>query len=363
MHMKRFVGVMLLIGLFSTCMAACKPDDVKTRDTEKTDLKPQEKMIAASTKFQNPFKGKEAILGKIGHGAVNVQFDQNKKRLPFEYNGQTFTMDYRIMASGVALNNGLIVFLKGIPQLYQTDQTQDLKCFHTFHLQEENKELPFKITFTPGTGKKGETALCTVVSITNPEFKPDLKETQSYGIFHQSLPVQHLIHFNSDPPKIEIPDTFVHADNIHCETLELTENIVQKIQMGNIQEVNIDTFNKDEKYQIYVNGIAGPLEDIAYQPEDPLDVEVFFAGREGKPWAFSFFLDHEPVVFKESLALTWNSAKGKALHITFTINPSKLSNAETFYMIAAPMEDCPNEDYPPVLSKTLSILLHKVYNK
>jgi len=130
-----------------------------------------------------------------------------------------------------------------------------------------------------------------------------------------------------------------------------------------MQEINNETFNSDDKYQLYINGTVNPINELEYSPDVPLSFEIYFAGREGNPWAFSFFLDHEPIVFDESFALTWNSEKGKALHISFTLDPSKLSNAETFYMIAAPMKDYPNDDYPPILSKTSSILLHKDKSK
>lgn len=355
MRVIKSSAFLLVIGLLSLFLASCGTS-MNTAETTGTD---KDSINTTPTTFQNPFANEEVVLGSIGHGATKLTYDKDKNRLPFEYNGQIFTMDYMIIGSGVARDNGLLLLLNGIPQLYGTDQDQEVKSLHVFHLPEESKEFPFQISFTPNTGKKGDTALCTVVSITNPDFKPDLKETQSYGIFHQSLPVQHLIHFNSDPPVSNIPGTFVRARDIRNETLDLTKDILQKIQTGNMQEINIETFNKEEKYQIYVNGNASPMDELAYSPDKALSFDVYFAGREGNPWAFSFFLDHEPVVFEDSLALTWLSEKGKAVHISFSLDPSELKDAETFYMLAAPMQDFPNADNSPMLSKTPSLLLHK----
>ena len=50
-------------------------------------------------------------------------------------------------------------------------------------------------------GKKGDTLNMTVVSVTRPDFQPDMKETSSYGWYHQSFERVLKLHFNEDAPE------------------------------------------------------------------------------------------------------------------------------------------------------------------
>ena len=55
-------------------------------------------------------------------------------------------------------------------------------------------------------GHGGDTLNLTIVSITNPDFQPDMESTSSYGWYHNALSASVEMRFNADPPWLVIEE-------------------------------------------------------------------------------------------------------------------------------------------------------------
>ena len=54
----------------------------------------------------------------------------------------------------------------------------------------------FPYLFEPATGSVGDTLTLTVVSITNPDFQPDMESTSGYVWYHKCLEYRTQLQFN-----------------------------------------------------------------------------------------------------------------------------------------------------------------------
>ena len=74
----------------------------------------------------------------------------------------------------------------GQPQPYKVNDTAaEYEYCHSFSAGEDQS---FSFLFEPVTGSAGDTLALTVVSITNPDFQPDMESTSSYGWYHRRPP-------------------------------------------------------------------------------------------------------------------------------------------------------------------------------
>ena len=147
----------------------------------------------------NPFEEAEDISGflaTLSHQAAKPDFSANGERLPFEYDGGEFRLDYQYSVIGKLNTIGFLLFLDGRPQPYKVDDTTaDYEYCHLFAAGEDQT---FSFLFEPVTGSAGDLLTLTVVSITNPDFQPDMKDTSGYGWYHKPLDYNIQMHFRSD---------------------------------------------------------------------------------------------------------------------------------------------------------------------
>ncbi len=151
---------------------------------------------------EDPFAGaeEEGDLGFLSHGEANPARADDRSVLPYEYNGGEFVLDYQFSSEGKLDSIGFLLFLDGKPQAYKVDDTgAEYEYLHCFQISEKHEE-EFSFVFTPDTGKKGDTLNMTVMSVTRPDFRPDMKETSSYGWYHQSFERVLKLHYNEDAP-------------------------------------------------------------------------------------------------------------------------------------------------------------------
>ena len=87
------------------------------------------------------------------------------------------------------------LFLGGKAQPYSLTQDGELSYCHSIHTNGNGTVKNFSLFLQPIAGKTGETLDVTVISIYNPDFKPDMVETSGYGIYHSELPISFQLHF------------------------------------------------------------------------------------------------------------------------------------------------------------------------
>ena len=340
---KRLIAVPLLCGaLFS--LAACGSYAIP-------DSTPPPSQAAAA----NPFEAAEedaGFLAMLTHGAASPDSSESGERLPFSYDGGEFRLDYQFSLTGKMDTVGFLLFLDGQPQPYKVnDTTAEYAYCHSFSAGEDQS---FSFLFEPVTGRAGDTLALTVVSITNPDFQPDMESTSSYGWYHKTLDSYVELNFNVDAPAAHsdlppVREIFSQSEaREEKATAQYVENELPKYGWG---DVSMDTLDSGIYYTFSCDG------GITYDNllvSAPVPLRFTMCGTAGTSYSIAFFLDHQPVKLGESTCSSVTLSKGGVMELEAVIDPEQLGQFNTFYCLAVPR----NGTSAPFF-KTNSILLYK----
>ncbi len=306
---------------------------------------------------EDPFAGaeEEGDLGFLSHGEANPARADDRSVLPYEYNGGEFVLDYQFLSEGKLDNIGFLLFLDGKPQAYKVNDTgAEYEYLHCFQLSEKHEEK-FSFVFTPDTGKKGDTLNMTVMSVTRPDFRPDMKETSSYGWYHQSFERVLKLHFNEDAPDSDSAcgESIAAFRDVRISEEKITSSFVEnELVKGGWNGVTMDTLDSGVYWTIAYDGEL-VYDNINLTGKDTLTLRYTLCGTAGARYGISFFLDHKPISFEEAVSYDVTLSKGNMWVIEATIDTAKLDDFHTFYATAVAA------DKDSVTSKTGSILLYK----
>ena len=340
---KRLIAFPLLCGALLS-LAACGnyaiPDSTP----------PPSQAVAA-----NPFDDAEedaGFLGMLTHAAASSDFSESGERLPFPYDGGEFRLEYQFSLTGKMDTVGFLLFLDGQPQPYKVnDTTAEYEYCHSFPAKEDQS---FSFLFEPVTGSAGDTLALTVVSITNPDFQPDMESTSSYGWYHKTLDSRVELQFNADAPAAHsdlppVREIFVRSDvREEKVTAQYVESELPKHGWGG---VSMDALDSGIYYTFSCDG------GITYdnlRVSAPVPLRFTMCGTAGASYSIAFFLDHQPVKIGESTSCSITLSKGGVMELEAVIDPDKLGQFNTFYCVAVPQ----NGGSAPFF-KTNSILLYK----
>ncbi len=340
---KRLIAVPLLCGALLS-LAACGnyaiPDSTP----------PPSQTVAA-----NPFDAAEedaGFLGMLTHAAASPDFSESGERLPFPYDGGEFRLEYQFSLTGKMDTVGFLLFLDGQPQPYKVnDTTAEYEYCHSFSAGEDQS---CSFLFEPVTGSIGDTLTLTVVSITNPDFQPDMESTSSYGWYHKTLDSRVELQFNADAPAAHsdlpsVREIFVQSDVWEEKvTAQYVESELPKHGWGG---VSMDTLDSGIYYTFSCDG------GITYDNlcvSAPVTLQFTMCGTAGTSYSIAFFLDHHPVKLGESTCCSVALSKGGVMELEAVIDPDKLGQFNTFYCVAVPQDGASAPFF-----KTNSILLYK----
>ena len=340
---KRLIPISLMCGVLLS-IAACGnyaiPDSTP----------PPSQVVAA-----NPFEEAEedaGFLAMLTHGAASPDFSESGERLPFSYDGGEFRLEYQFSLTGKMDTVGFLLFLDGQPQPYKVnDTTAEYEYCHSFPAEEDQS---FSFLFEPVTGSTGDTLALTVVSITNPDFQPDMESTSSYGWYHKTLDSRVELQFNTDAPAARSGATSVREIFSQSEvreekvTARYVENELPKYGWGG---VSMDTLDSGIYYTFSCDG------GITYdnlRVSAPVPLRFTMCGTAGTSYSIAFFLDHQPVKLGESTCRSITLSKGGVIELEAVIDPDKLGQFHTFYCVAVPQDGASGPFF-----KTNSILLYK----
>ena len=340
---KRLIAVPLLCGALLS-LAACGnyaiPDSTP----------PPSQAVAA-----NPFEAAEedaGFLAMLTHGVASADFSESGERLPFPYDGGEFRLEYQFSLTGKMDTVGFLLFLDGQPQPYKVnDTTGEYAYCHSFPAEEEQN---FSFLFEPVTGRAGDTLALTVVSITNPDFQPDMESTSGYGWYHKTLDYRVELQFNADAPADHsglppVREIFSQSEMREEKvTAQYVENELPKYGWGG---VSMDTLDSGIYYTFSCDG------GITYdnlRVSAPVPLRFTMCGTAGTSYSIAFFLDHQPVKLDESTCRSITLSKGGVMELEAVIDPDKLGQFHTFYCVAVPQDGVSGP-----LFKTNSILLYK----
>ena len=308
-----------------------------------------------SAEAENPFAAIEenGFWAAISHGASNPNRAENQSKLPFEYNGGEFSFDYDYSVTGNLDTVGFLLFLDGEPQSYKTDQNESYEYCHIFPSKETGT---FTLSFYPQHGNAGETLDLCIVSITNPDFRPDMKETSGYGWYHKCLEYWAELHFNENasPAIFSQAKTADVFSNVTIQEEKITYAYIEKtLRQNGWDGVTIDNLNQSVYYTADFNG------SIVYDNFCLTDSDEV-CGTAGAEYNLSFFIDHQPVTLNNELFYHVTLSKGGQWVFETTFNTSKMDSFHTFYVMAIPENS--DENVLSVL-KSNSILLYKENEK
>lgn len=346
---KRYFSIILSLCLLFS-MTACG-------DLGSSDIFDDDSAQKESSQTDDPFGEIETagnFSGAISHGAADPNLDQNQMKLPFEYNGGEISVEYFFRSEGDLVGIGFLLFLDGIPQAYKISSSEaEYEYCHTFPA-EGQKEVNFEFIFTPCTGSAGDTLNLTVLSITNPDFQPDMIQSSGYGWYHKMLPYESKIHFNVDADSAEYPVTkelFLSASlSDEKVTASFLENELSQYGWGN---VSLDTLNDGMFYTISYDG-SFIYNHINVDNKETVSVRFTVCGVAGEDFRISFWGNHQPISNDGILAWQASVKKGNLITIEAVIDISSMDDFTTFYAIAVPIGNSTSAAY-----KTESILLYK----
>lgn len=312
----------------------------------------------------NPFELDEkdtVVLGHIGHGLANPEFDANGARLPLRYNGGELKIDYSVHAAGKAKNVGFLVFVDGKPQPYKFNTTEaPYEYMHIFDLEEDDKDTPFSFVFTPVTGKQGDTLTVSIASVYNPGFIPDMKETSSYGSYHNTLESMYSLVFDKDAEALDISSIpqYEYLNQVRLSTEPITKELMEK--HNGMLTVDLDTLDKHVFRELNFDNIDQmKLDNLQVKDSGTLHVTFKIFGHPGVRYQNTFYINHQPLTSKDGSSFETVLAKGEVAVIDADIDLEKLEKFNTFYVVSVPMNA---DDFPDdviTLEKTESILLYK----
>jgi len=333
--------LVLLVVVFVLFMAGCSSAEIADMDLPENGS--QEELISQIEGWD----ANTTVLGTITHGVRRDEIDGNS----LTYTGGELQVPYEVMATGSVVDVGFLVFLDGEPQKYHCDEEGDESYCHVLKLENGVKK-EFALSFTPACGEAGEKLQMTVLSVYNPDFKPDMQQTSGYGMYHNTLMATFEVEMKSASPfggrkgisAAMVMDITQGKEEMTREFLEgPISNFygMQKMTQENLDTKIFDGVCYDGEY----------LMNYISLTEEPLQITYRIFGKDGSRYKVTPFIDHMPVGDAQDILVS----KGEVSTITLSVDPKKLGDFSTFYFIAIPE----NMENGMPQRKTDSILLYK----
>lgn len=313
--------------------------------------------------MENPFEQEDESLETMTMGAIShgvLWGDNNTYCLT--YKGGEMEIPYFMQGSGIARNCGFLLFLDGIPQPYKVKELDtDYQYMHLFEL-EESKDESYTLQFTPVTGKEGEQLSVCITSIINPEFIPDMKDSFSYGHSHNALAAVYPVLFEADTGRDRALSETVNENsrqylrNLEIKEMDTTQDFIRELE----EEINIDiNLEKDVETRLYISGESMLLsERVDIAGKETIHIKYIILGHPGAEYKTVFYLNHEPLAYKDGNSFETVLKSGQVGVIEFDLDTEELENT-TFYAISVP---CNSADYPDdvlMMYKSNSVLFYR----
>lgn len=193
-HMIRITLPFCLAVMFLAGCGAGSTSSVGSTDSEESYAS-----SSATDEEENPFEMSEdaETLGGSMQTFLNVELDGEDEPIPFTYNGGTMEVGFQYSGYGTAKNVGFLVFLDGVPQLWQMNGEGETSYMHYLELGDD-ETCSFTITFTPVTGQQGDTLELNVCSVYYAQYQPDMTTTYYFGSYHNLVSSLMQISFITD---------------------------------------------------------------------------------------------------------------------------------------------------------------------
>ena len=262
----------------------------------------------------------------------------------YVYNGEPIPLTYHIKNNGQAFDYAFLVFVNGKQTPYATDSAPEQRMTHPIHLAAES-ESELTLYLEPRGCKKGETALCCIEAMLNPDYM--LPDT-SYVSFtpHHSLngTQPFAVELRADAPDAESAVSDMRAEEI-AMTPDLEKPYIYEQPMTHETVNRLDNMTLLECFQ------NDPLEPYLVA-EESLQLTVRGAGVSGK-YLVGIYVDHQLQKAFDGCAyavLDVERSKLKTLHPTVDLRG--MTGLHHIYMIAVPYDPADAADAFPIKTST-----------
>lgn len=359
MNIRKGCRLVLLMLIISLVLIGCSADKTQTLNSS---LSPSAEPQKTSAPSKNPFETdgeNQVILGRMSHRFANPKLDQRGQRAPMAYNGGEMKIDYQVAASGKANNVGFLIFINGQPQPYKFNSTETpYEYMHIFEVPDDDENYtPFTFVFTPITGKKGDQLSINIISVYNPGFTPDMKETSSYGGYQTTLQLDGIISFNTDPKPLDDPS--IMKQEVLSDVRQTTEPITQELleKASGFEKVDLNALDKKVYNELQIDGDVR-MDNYSIEGKDKVHVTFKLFGHPGVQYRSTFYINHQAISAKK-VSFETKLTKGNVSVIKADIEVEKLEDFNTFYVVSAPLNANDFPDDVIILDKTASVLLYK----
>ena len=295
MKKKSFIALLLLVFLgLTSCVKNDAPSDLNP-------ILPSDNNVLEHFEF--------------GQGFSNTNIKE------FIYDGESIIIPYQFDNKATEFNTGIVVFINGIIQKYSTDDSNEEKYVHIFHIPEES-QVTMNLYVQPNTGNKGDTLNIHIGSI----FKADeiVTTPASYGHQHSLSQI------------IGFPIIYQHDSTSNSVFNFLSANTERK--MTDEEKDNYVTI--DEATQTTTNALdSEAIIEVMQENQiitDTIDLDqqitLRFAGKEASYKGYIFLDSH---LDTEAPVLDVQIKKDTYSEFTLKIDKKDYKN---FYVILAPTD-------------------------
>ncbi len=286
------------------------------------------------------------IIGELEHGLASFSVDGNTGNAFITYEGGELEIEYRAKATGMSeYGVGFMIFIDGIAQPYWISEETEAMYMHTFYFQDKVDNV-FSFYLIPTTGQKGDMLELCIASIYYPDYKPDMKESKGYGIYHDMLENSYIIKYNASPSLI---------------TNDMALNLISEVEIEELpiqQDKYITTnLSNDFNVALYINDQDVTNGNYYIADEKENNIKLGICGTESAEYRISFFSNHCPVSSGWENELQIHVTPDKITEIDVEIDISSLDGYDTFYALIVPCDAPQIATRKSGLIKTNSVLI------
>lgn len=326
----------ILLSIASMCLLTSCASNSESADNQQSTSGYQEMETQTDT------------IGYVEHGPAKTDLDEKGNPLPYEYNGKEFVLDYSIKMGGVAEYMGFLLFVNGKPQKFTLTDEEAQYCNY-IKLEENKENYDLLLKFTPTVGKKDETLLCSVVSIFNAKFKPDMTETVGYGINQSECAVKFPIHYNVD--------AVVSEEAYLNDLISEKKHEIKKLnpsEIENVFDLQIEEMQNKGVYNGMLIGNKKIYDNFDVSGLDEVNIKYGLTGKLNAVYKITFYMDNTPIHTTEM-----ELKNNKVGWLNVSMDVKGLKENTSFYAIAVPASYNTSEDREQSVVKSSSILLYR----
>ncbi|MCL2137332.1 MAG: hypothetical protein FWH40_07430 [Coriobacteriia bacterium] len=242
---------------------------------------------------------------------------------PIEYVGVPLKIPYSIVNEGPKTETGVLLFLDGILQEYQTSFDNEPKFIHKISVEPDEK-LAFTLIIDPGFGGAGETHLLGFSMIMNPSFVPDYNriDSPSFPASNNLIIFEIIFLLDATNPRSTVSP--FNGERVVVVTDE------QKSFLSNRRPSGLGENEFALEFDLYRRSGSLYNHNNAVYEVDQARIIAYASGGSGMIFRLYLFVAGEPLVTDGFGYIDFEIIAGEFTGVEFEIDFSSLSNGKLF---------------------------------